>query len=193
MATATLPDAKTDRSTVEEPLHEVVHGVRVELPETAARSNIVKSDLHADLSVFVRKHGLGRAACETLFILDDAGDEQRRPDVAFVSQERWPLDREIPLEGDWQVVPELAVEVASTHDRLSEVMGKIADYFAFGVTQVWLVIPEEQVVYVYDSPKNVRILTAAESLENASLLPGFSLPLAQLFQINAASAAGRTK
>jgi Uma2 family endonuclease len=188
MATATLPGLKPDRSTVDEPLHEIVRGERVELPEMAARSNIVKSDLHADLSVFVRKHKLGRAACETLFILDEFGDEQRRPDIAFVFAERWPLDREVPLEGDWQVAPNLAIEVSSTHDVLKDVMAKVRDYFRFGVQQVWLVMPEEESVYQYDSPTQVRILARDDRLENAELLPGFSLPLLDLFPTPAAAA-----
>ena len=186
MATATLPDLKPDRATADEPLHEIVRGERVELPEMAARSNVVKSDLHADLSVFVRKHKLGRAACETLFILDEFGDEQRRPDIAFVSAERWPLDREVPLEGEWQVVPDLVIDVPHPDDLLNDVIARVHDYFRFGVRQVCLVFPEEETVYQYDSPTQLRILARGDRLENAQLLPGFSLPLSDLFPTPAA-------
>lgn len=187
MATATLPDLKPDRSTVDEPLHEIVRGERVELPEMAARSNIIKSDLHLHLGSFVRQQRIGWAACETLFILDEDEEEQRRPDIAFVSRERWPLDREIPLERDWQVVPDLAIEVASTHDKVADVLVKIADYFTYGVRQVWLVFPEKELVYVYDSPTQVRILARGDRLDNAELLPGFSLLLSDLFPTPATS------
>lgn len=181
MATAALPVMKPDPTEADDSLFEVIGGVRVEHPDMAARSNIIKSDLHGDLSVYVRKNGLGRAACETLFILDDDEDEQRRPDVAFVSKDRWPLDREIPLEGDWAVVPDLAIEVSSAHDKVSELVTKISDYFRFGVRQVWVVFPETEMIYVYDSPTDVRVLKAPQALESPQLLPGFSLPLAELF------------
>jgi Uma2 family endonuclease len=189
MATATLPALKPDRSTADEPLHEIVRGERVELPEMAARSNVVKSDLHVHLGSFVRQHRIGWAACETLFILDEFGDEQRRPDIAFVSAERWPLDREVPLEADWQVVPDLAIEVGSTHDKLADFLIKIEDYFTYGVRQVWYVFPEKELVYVYDSPTQIHILTRHDRLENAQLLPGFSLPLSDLFPATTTTAA----
>ena len=35
-----------------------------------------------------------------------------------------PLDRPLPLTGEWEVVPDLAVEVVSPNDTMSEVVGK---------------------------------------------------------------------
>lgn len=188
MATATLPDLKPDRSTADEPLHEIVRGERVELPEMAARSNVLKGRLYLRLGRFVEEQALGWAVVETQFVLDEFGDEQRRPDVAFVSIERWPLDREVPLEGDWQVVPDLAIEVGSTHDKLADFLIKIEDYFTYGVRQVWYVFPEKELVYVYDSPTPLHILARDDRLENAQLLPGFSLPLSDLFPASKAAA-----
>jgi Uma2 family endonuclease len=183
MATAALPVMKADRTAVEEPLYEVVGGVRVELPEMAVKSNVIKSLLFLRVGAFVEQHHLGWPVCEAIFILDEEQDEQRRPDIAYVSMERWPLDREVPLEGEWAVVPDLAIEVSSTHDKLPDVLNKISDYFAFGVRQVWLVFPERELVYVYDSPTDVHILQAPQVLDSPELLPGFSLPLAELFRV----------
>lgn len=188
MATATLPDRKPDRATADEPLHEIVRGERVELPEMAARSNVIKSDLHVHLGSFVRQHRIGWAACETLFILDEFGDEQRRPDIAFVSAERWPLDREVPLEGEWQVVPDLVIDVPHPDDVLMHVIARVHHFFRFGVRQVCLLFPDET-VYQYDSPTQVRILTRHDRLENAQLLPGFSLTLSDLFPATTTTAA----
>jgi Uma2 family endonuclease len=55
--------------------------------------------------------------------------------VAFVSTERWPLERPIPEDGDWEVVPDLAVEVTSSHDLWDEVLAKMHEYFEKGVRQ----------------------------------------------------------
>ena len=41
---------------------------------------------------------------------------QRRPDVAFVSYNRWPRQRRVPRTEAWEVVPNLVVEVVSPTD-----------------------------------------------------------------------------
>jgi Uma2 family endonuclease len=117
-----------------------------------------------------------------LFILDAQRNLRRRPDVAFVSADRWPLDREIPTTGDWDVVPDLAVEVIRPNDIFQDVLTKLQEYFQYGVQLVWAVVPEAQQVYVYDSPTQVRILTIRDTLTGSTILPDFHLPLASLFQ-----------
>lgn len=127
-------------------------------------------------------HRLGITVCDMLFILDANSNLRRRPDVAFVSKERWPPDRGIPQTGDWEVVPDLAAEVISPSDVLEDVLAKMAEYFDKGVRQVWIVVPLRQQIYVFDSPTQVRILSAVDELDGGQLLPGLRLPLARLFQ-----------
>jgi Uma2 family endonuclease len=126
---------------------------------------------------------------EMLCILDAARDLRRRPDVAFVSAARWPLDATLPETGDWAMVPDLAVEVISPNDVLKDVLAKVREYFQYGVQIVWVVMPEERQVYVYESPTQVRILTTDDVLTGADLLPGFRLPVVSLFQRSAATTA----
>src|SRR5207245_7354599 len=130
---------------------------------------------------FADTHALGTVVVEMLFILDAERDLRRRPDVAFVSSQRWPLDRELPESGDWAVVPELAVEVVSPNDLLQNVLAKMREYFQVGVSQVWIVLPTERQVYVYNSPTDVRIRSSSDELDGGTLLPGFRLSVATLF------------
>jgi Uma2 family endonuclease len=119
---------------------------------------------------------------EMLFVLDPSSNLRRRPDVAFVSTTRWPLDRALPATGDWDVVPDLAVEVISPNDVFKDILAKLREYFHYGVQVAWVVAPEEQQVYVYDSPTRVRILTIQDELTGGEVVSGFRLPLVQLFQ-----------
>lgn len=91
-------------------------GKVVELPETGTFASFVAMALFEALRSYLREHQRGRAAHEMVFVIDEARDLRRRPDVAFVSFQRWPADRVIPEEGDWVVVPDLAVEVISPND-----------------------------------------------------------------------------
>jgi Uma2 family endonuclease len=115
--------------------------------------------LAARLEIFVQQHQLGRAVQEMLFDLRVMAGRKRRPDVAFVSFDRWPQHRRIPRIDAWEVVPNLAVEVVSRTDSVDYLVDKVADYFHAGVERVWVVFPSQEQVYVYDSPTSVRVLT----------------------------------
>lgn len=180
---ATLePSAAAAGLAREEPLYEVINGQRVELPPMSIYAAWIASRLQSRIGPFAEAHGLGTVVTEGLFILDPAKDLRRRPDVAFVSAANWPLDRPLPESGDWETIPDLAVEVVSPNDVFQDVLAKMREYFRLGVKQVWIVLPVDQEIYVYNSPKDLRILTATDELDGGTLLPGLRLPVGSLFQ-----------
>jgi Uma2 family endonuclease len=166
----------------EEALYEIAYGKRVELPPMSIYAVRMASRLSSRMDLFAVEHQRGTVVTEGLFILDAERDLRRRPDVAFVSAESWPLDRELPEEGDWQVVPDLAVEVLSPNDLFAPVLAKLREYFEVGVRQVWVIVPSEKQVYVYDSPTQTRILSEADELDGGVILSGFKMAVAALFQ-----------
>jgi Uma2 family endonuclease len=170
----------------DESLYEIVNGQRVDLPPMSAYATWLASRLHIRLGLYAEDKGLGVSVTEMLFVLDAEHDLRRRPDVAFVSTARWPLDRALPRTGDWDVVPDLAVEVISPNDVFKDVLAKVREYFHYGVQVVWVVAPEEQQAYVYDAPTHVRILTVQDELTGGEVVPGFRMPLGHLFQHAAA-------
>ena len=50
-----------------------------------------------------------------------------------------------------------------------------------GVAVVWILLPQQERVYVYTSPTAVRILSRADDLTGDQLIPGFRLALTELF------------
>jgi Uma2 family endonuclease len=171
----------------DEPLYEMVNGQRVDLQPMSAYTMWLASRLQGRLWPHVEENLLGTSVIEMLFILDAEHDLRRRPDVAFVSAERWPLDRALPRTGDWAVAPNLAVEVISPNDVFKDVLAKLREYFRYGVQLVWVIAPEAQQIYVYDSPTQVRILTVRDELTGGEVLLGFRMPLASFFQRSAAT------
>lgn len=114
---------------------------------------------------------------DTTFVI---GQNERLPDLAFVSSARIPEDGE--PEGIWRIAPDLAIEVISPNDVLEKVTAKIEDYFAAGVRQVWLVSLRSHTVSIYDSPTKVTILTEHEDLASEAILPGFRCRIADIFE-----------
>src|SRR5688572_10774626 len=163
-------------------LYEVGDNPVVELAPMGAYEVSLATLLAARLETFARQHQPGRAVQEMLFDLTIATGRKRRPDVAFVSFERWPQHRRIPRTDAWEVVPNLAVEVISRTDSGDHIVDKVAEYFHAGVERVWVVFPSQEQVYTYDSPTSVRILTRSDELSGDPILPNFRLPLVELFE-----------
>jgi Uma2 family endonuclease len=162
-------------------LYEVVGGQIVEKPPMGAFESALASLLQDLMGPFARMNRLGRVVAGMLFLIDPVKKMKRRPDLAFVSDERWPLKKRIPRTEAWDIVPDLAVEVISQSNSADEVEVKREEYLKAGVRQVWVIYPVTCKVFVYDSPTSVRILQLADELDGGSLLPGFRLPLAVLF------------
>ncbi len=158
-------------------LFEVVNGVRVE-KQMSVYEQIIATRLIGLLEPFCRLNSLGQAVVETDFRIPGSANT-RKPDAAFVSLARWP--GAIPRIRAWAVAPDLAVEVVSPTDVMFDVIDKLHEYFRGGVRQVWLVFSNVEQVYVYTSPAAVRILNRADTLTADDVLPGFGVPVADLF------------
>lgn len=131
------------------------------------------------LEKFLEQHDLGivLGADGTLRILSE---QIRVPDVAFLSWQHFP-GRILPAEPVPAIVPDLAVEVLSAGNTRGETERKLDDYFSAGVQLVWLIDPTSQSAIVYESRHQSTSITLADSLLGGSVLPGFQLPLQQLF------------
>jgi Uma2 family endonuclease len=160
-------------------LFEVIDGERVP-KRSGIYENVLAGLLFARLESHVSSRGLGRAVIESLFELSHC-ENNRRPDVAFVSAARWPLNRRVPGTNAWPVVPELAAEVVSPTDTMMSVLDKVEVYLRAGVSLVWLVLPRQEQLYSYTGNSSVKVFTRDDELTAAPVLPGFRLPIASLF------------
>ena len=162
-------------------LFEVVNGERVE-KAVSLIEQLIAVRLVVRLEPFCRDRGIGHAVTETTFAIPSRGND-RKPDVAFVSYQSWPEDRPIPRVNAWPVVPDVTVEVVSPSDKAFDVLDKLEEYFEAGVRQAWLIFSHVGRAYRYTSPTEVRVLSAADELDFEPLVPGFRLPLAELFPL----------
>jgi Uma2 family endonuclease len=180
-STSSTANAGTVLAPGDDILYEVVDGQVVEVAPMGAYEIRIATVLAVHLETFARQQQSGRAVQEMLFDLTTTVQRKRRPDVAFVSYDRWPLQRRIPRTEAWEVVPNLVVEVISPTDRVDDIVDKVAEYFRAGVECVWVSLPSQEQVYVYESPTQVRILTRTDELRGEPVLPQFRLPLTALF------------
>ena len=131
------------------------------------------------LDEHVTRLGLGTVLVEAGYVLERGPDTVRGPDVSFVSAARLPPDR-IP-EQFISGPPDLAVEILSPGDLWSAIEEKVADYLTGGARRVWVVDPRERRVIVRYADRPPRALTDRDILDGEDVVPGFALPLAELF------------
>jgi len=166
-----LPDA---------PRYELVRGVpRVCEPPGGAHGRLAMQ-VGALLNEHVQRLGLGTVLVEAGYVLRRMPDTVRGPDISFVSVARLPSNQ-IP-ETFIPGAPDLAVEIISPSSRWSEVEEKVADYLAGGARLVWLVDPRERRVVVRYPDRPPAVLTENDTLDGEDVVPGFTLPVAELLR-----------
>ena len=160
--------------------YELIEGVLVRMSPSAPEPGTIASVIVARLVVFVEPRGLGRVfTAEAGFVLARDPDTVVAPDVAFTRAECLPPRRE------WRHFlppPDLAVEVVSPSDRGTNVADKVARYLAAGVPLVWIFWPDPRTVSVHAPGREAITLGEGDELDGEDVLPGFRLPVADVFR-----------
>ena len=159
-------------------LCELVDGVLVEKTVGIYESNLA-SRLIYFLNALVLKLDLGVVTAPDGMMRLAAG-LVRIPDVSFISWNQLP-GRRVPRVPIADLAPDLAVEVISPSNTSREMERRRQEYLAAGVRLVWYVFPEQQEVHVYTADRH-EVLTIDQEISGGDVLPGFTLPLRQLFQ-----------
>ncbi len=160
--------------------YELVQGHLIEMSPTGDVHGRLTMRLAVRLAVFAEQHALGQLyGAETGFKLSSNPDTVYGIDVALVSKARL----KPATEGFFDGAPDLAVEVVSPGNTRSEMHEKVIAYFQAGARLVWIVYPKSRAIYVYLSPQSVTILGPGDVLSGGDVLPGFSLPIAEVFSV----------
>jgi Uma2 family endonuclease len=160
--------------------YELIRGELIQMSPSGSEHVVIIAELAALIWNHVKAAKLGIVfGAEGGFLIARDPDTVRAPDIAFVRQERVPADG-IP-QGYWPGAPDLAVEVLSPGDRVSEVDAKVRDWLAAGTLLVWVVNPRWRSVTIYRSAHAIRILTEDETLDGEDVIPGFRCPVRDIF------------
>jgi len=157
---------------------ELVRGQVVREPPAGFEHGEIAIHIGAVLLAFVKENGLGRVVgTQSGFVLFDEPPTVRAPDVAFVREDRFNFDRTrfAPMAAD------LAVEVLSPSNTMSEIHDKVLDYIAAGSRLVWVVDPHTRTITVYRSREAIQLITAEGEIDGGDVLPGFRCKVSELF------------
>ncbi|MDG2389955.1 MAG: Uma2 family endonuclease [Planctomycetaceae bacterium] len=127
-----------------------------------------------------RNPNLSSAAC-----FDQGLVVSRQPDSVFL-----PALAVIPDVGPFDLAdqffteksPTLVVEIVSSTDRRNIINSKVEVYWGIGVETVWIVDQNDQAVLVLNGSGNQSRLAETDQLTDDVSLPGFTMPVGELFQ-----------
>ncbi len=160
--------------------HELIYGELHTMTPSGSEHGRRTNIINWSLEQHVRAHGAGAAfAAETGFLLAREPDLVRAPDAAFVRQERVVATGQVTSY--WPGAPDLAVEVVSPNDRSPEIEEKVATWLAHGTRMVVVVYPDRRRVRVHRPGRPPEDLSGGDVVDGEDVLPGWTLPLAELF------------
>ncbi|HYI08939.1 MAG TPA: Uma2 family endonuclease [Thermoanaerobaculia bacterium] len=155
--------------------YELVQGELRKLSPAGEEHGDIAIEIATSLRHYVKHHRLGKAyGPDVGFRIARDPDTVRSPDAAFVSAERV-----VRTPKYFEGPPDVAFEVISPSDSYSDVEEKTLDYLRAGTRVVVVVNPRTRVVRLH---RRDGVETVNDVLEIEDVIPGWRLPLAELFE-----------
>lgn len=182
MSTVVLPEITLEELLARDdvPSCELVEGQLEEVHVSNLSSNVA-AKLTMKVGALVDQMGIGEVFnSETYYrCFPWMENTARKPDLSFVSRERLPEDW--AALGYFSIAPDLVVEVLSPNDLASKVNAKTDEYLRAQVRLVWVIDPEQRIVFVFRPDGTANTLRETEELSGENVLPGFRCRVADLF------------
>jgi Uma2 family endonuclease len=155
---------------------ELIDGEIVEMTPTHIHSWI-GARTTGRLLFFVEPRNLGHVLVEARYQMPHEKHNAYIPDISFIAGAEIVFVEHGPI----MRMPDLAIEIKSPDDSYTDMRSKAAYYLANGSRMVWLVYPEMRMVEVYRKGSDVEILLESDTIGGGDLLPGFALPVRDIF------------
>ena len=124
--------------------------------------------------------GKGRVGSEWVILLKRKGEDWVSvPDLTYISYERlpksWNRNEACPA------LPELVIEIISPDQTMKKFEDKAKDYFAAGVSRVWVIDPGAISIKAFFPNSSSQVYTDHIPIRD-TLLPGLELTTRQIFE-----------
>jgi Uma2 family endonuclease len=141
---------------------------------------LVELELSTKLAMHVEPRVLGEVySAGTRFQRSLEPGSVFSPDVSFVRRER--LGEITKTEGVFAGAPDLAVKVVPPDQSAREPKEEVAEWLTAGCRMVVVVNPTRRTATVYRSDSDTLNLTETDVLDGGDVVPGWQLPLGELF------------
>ena len=168
--------------------YDIIDGMVIMSPTPTSFHQWTSGEIYEPLKAYVRQNGLGVVLSAPLDVIvsREPKIKTRQPDILYLSRERTGIrsGRSLRRKPIIDVTPDLVVEVLSPEEPRRTLAGKLRDYAAIGVPEIWLVSSEAQTVEVLrlESGQYVRSgLYGPGDVIVSNVLPGLNLSVDAIF------------
>jgi Uma2 family endonuclease len=159
---------------------ELLKGVWVPMTMAGWRHGEIVARIVHELFKYLDENPCGKVACNDPGTkLESDPDLLRAPDIGFIAAEH--ISPEGLPDQWWQGGPDLTVDVVSPSQGVSELIDKAQEFLRAGTRVAWVVDPSRRCILVCTLPDHVTVLHEADILDGGDVLPGFTVPVAQVF------------
>ncbi|MCY3780303.1 MAG: Uma2 family endonuclease [Chloroflexi bacterium] len=162
--------------------YELIEGEIIAMSPTGVWHGRLVIRLGGYVNSFVEANQLGVVTGDTGYYQPSDRHNLLGPDIAFASMERiaQPKSQEFaPL------MPDLAVEIKSPSNTMTELRRKADIYLRHGTRLVWIIIPDSESVEVHrlgaEGARQREVIGIEGQLSGEEVLPGFRLALSTLY------------
>lgn len=156
-------------------------GTLIVIAPTGGETGNLNSELNLEVGLWNRQQKTGKVFdSSTGFALPQGGD--RSPDVAWIPLEKWQALSPEQRRGFLPLCPDFVIELLSPSDSWTQGQAKMEEYRNNGCRLGWLLDPKNKRVAIYRADRPVEIQKAPATLSGETVLPGFELDLAFLWQ-----------
>lgn len=130
------------------------------------------------LRQFTRSHQLGQIYPELRCTFSG---QSQVSDLCFIAKGRVPRDVKGELVSNIRFAPDLAIEILSPGQTVSELTAKLRLALKNGLRLGWLIHPKKKQVIIFRPKRRAQTLLLGDVLSGEEILPGYTLRLDELF------------
>ncbi|MBP9887178.1 MAG: Uma2 family endonuclease [Leptospiraceae bacterium] len=157
-------------------LTQIINGEEIMAPSPFGIHQRISHNLDIEISLFLRRKPIGSLFAAPLDVIFEEGINQVQPDLIFIKKENMGIFHE---HGWIRGVPDLLIEVVSKGTITRDTEEKYEIYQKYGVSEYWLVFPEQQCIEVYTLENSIYTIYCSTERTNgkvvSKILTGFEL------------------
>jgi Uma2 family endonuclease len=161
------------------PALEFIDGVIYPKPMPQGKHSIIQRELTFTIDRTLRDRQVARAFPELRCTF---GNRSIVPDISVILRERIPRHPDRTVANMFAIAPDWTIEILSPDQSQTKVVKNIIYCLKYGAQMGWLIDPDEQTVFVYQTDREIQIF---DELDQLLPMPNFAeelqLTLGQLF------------
>ncbi len=163
-------------------LTQIINGDPVMAPSPFGYHQSILGKLYFLLNLYLEKNKQGEVLLSPLDVILEEGLNVVQPDLIYIKKENMSIFHK---DGHIKGVPDLLIEIVSPGSVSRDTVEKFQIYEKYGVSEYWIVFPEQKVVEVFELKSGkYHLFCSTENTKgilSSKLLPEFQINIETLF------------